>query len=56
MSKSATQIRLDDELFSKVKAISEMEIRTMNAQMEYFLRKGVDQYEKEHGTVKVTSL
>ena len=42
--KQATQIRIDEELFLDIKSISEMELRTLNAQIEYFLIQGVDEY------------
>ena len=47
MEKMSSQIRLDEELFAKVKAIAKRELRTMNAQFEYFIRQGVEQYERE---------
>jgi hypothetical protein len=47
-SKSASQIRLDESVFAKVKAIAQKELRTMNAQMEYFIVKGIEQYEREN--------
>jgi len=52
MAKTASQIRLDDDLFEKIKIIAEKEYRTMNAQMEFFLQKDVEQYEKEHGVIR----
>jgi len=54
MSKSvraATQIRLDELLFEKLKIIAESELRTLNSQMEYFLRRGVMEYESVNGEV-----
>lgn len=50
MAKSATQIRIDEKLFEKIKLIAELELRTMNAQIEYFLLNGVTQYENENGS------
>ena len=45
MPKVASQIRLDEELFNKIKYIAHHELRTMNAQMEYYLRAGVEKFE-----------
>lgn len=42
-----TQIRIDEQLAEKLKAIASAELRTLNAQMEYFLKKGVEQYERQ---------
>ena len=42
----ALQIRLSTALHEKIKAIAEAEMRSMNAQMEYMLTKGVEEYEK----------
>ena len=52
MQRVATQIRLEEWLYNKIKAISTRELRTMNAQMEIFLREAVAEYEK--GTHEVT--
>ena len=35
--KVATQIRLDELIYGKIKFIAAHELRTMNAQMEYFI-------------------
>lgn len=48
MPKTATQIRLDEDLFERLKTIAEREMRSLNSQMEYFLLKAVIQYEKEN--------
>ena len=48
--KMATQIRLDEYLHAKVKRIAELEMRSLNAQMEYFIAKSVERYE-ENGKV-----
>ena len=52
MEKMSSQIRLDEDLFAKVKAIAKQELRTMNAQFEYFIRQGVEQYEREQALLK----
>ena len=42
--KQATQIRIDEELFLDLKTIADDELRTLNAQIEYFLLHGVKEY------------
>ena len=54
MSKLASQIRLNDVLFEKIKAIALMEMRTMNAQMEYFLNRAVSDYEEANGVIDLS--
>ena len=51
VSKLATQIRLDEYLHAKVKLISDREMRSINAQMEYFIKKSVEKYEAENGEI-----
>lgn len=52
-NKIATQMRYDETLYKKTKIIAENEMRTINAQLEYFMKKGVEAYEKEHGTISL---
>ena len=49
----ATQMRYDEILYKKTKIIAENELRTTNAQIEYFMKLGVESYEKEHGTISL---
>lgn len=51
VTKIATQIRLDETVYKKCKYICAKELRSLNSQMEYFILKGVELYEEEHGTV-----
>ena len=46
--KIATQFRIDEDIYDKIKAIADIEHRSINAQMEYFLEKSVVQYESEN--------
>lgn len=48
MAKVALQLRLDEETHAKLKEISEKELRSLNAQIEYFILSGIVHYEKEH--------
>ena len=43
--KAVSQIRIDKQLFEKLRAIAERENRSMNAQIEFFLRIAVDKYQ-----------
>lgn len=42
--KVATQIRLDESLYNLVKGIAEEEMRSLNAQMEYFIKAGAERH------------
>ena len=48
-----TQLRIDEVLHAKAKIIAKNEERPLNSQFEYWIKKGVEQYEKENGTVEV---
>lgn len=50
-SRIATQIRLDEEIHAKLKYIAETELRSLNAQMEYFILGAVEYYEQVNGTI-----
>ncbi len=45
--KVALQIRLDEATYDLLKGIAEDEMRSLNAQMEYFIKKGAEQYLQE---------
>lgn len=51
--KVSTQMRYDETLYKKTKIIAENEMRTTNAQLEYFMKLGVEAYEKEHGVISL---
>ena len=50
--KMSSQIRLEERLYEKVKSIAEKELRSMNAQMEYFIARAVEQYERDNGVIQ----
>ncbi len=52
-NKAVTQIRLDEITHQKLKFISEKKLRSLNAQMEYFILKGIELYEKENGIISL---
>lgn len=45
VDKSVSQIRIDAQLFAKIKAIAQRESRSINSQIEHFLKLGVARYE-----------
>lgn len=51
-----TQMRYELELYEKTKIIAEAELRSLNAQIEYFMKKGIEAYEKEHGPINIETV
>ncbi len=49
--KIALQLRLDEKAHSKLKIIAEKELRSLNSQLEYFIKQGIESYEKEFGVI-----
>ncbi len=49
--RTATQIRINETVYKKTKTIAKLENRNTNSQIEYFIKKGVEAYEKEHGEI-----
>lgn len=49
----ATQIRINETVYKKTKLIASQESRNTNSQIEYFVKLGVEAYEKEHGTISL---
>lgn len=52
--KIQTGLRLDENQYNKLKALAEMEGRSLNNLAEYIIRQYLDQYEKEHGPLPVS--
>ena len=50
--KVALQLRLDEKAHSKLKVIAERELRSLNSQLEYFIIRGIEVYEKEFGPIE----
>ena len=46
-----TQLRIDEVLHAKSKIIAKKEERPLNSQFEYWIKQGVERYEKEHGNI-----
>lgn len=53
MSKVALQIRLEESTHQKLKVIADSELRSLNAQLEYFILQGIKEYEANHDSVDV---
>ena len=47
----SSQIRVNETIWLKIKHIAKNENRNTNSQIEYFLKKGVEAYESEHGVI-----
>lgn len=50
----STQARLDEAAWEKLKIIAKLENRNANSQLEYFMKKGIEAYEAEHGEIHLT--
>ncbi|MBO5069910.1 MAG: hypothetical protein J6C37_06065 [Roseburia sp.] len=50
----STQIRINETIYKKTKYIATQESRNTNSQIEYFIKLGVEAYEKEHGTISLS--
>lgn len=44
-TKIATQLRIDEDVYERLRKVADREIRSINAQMEYFIIRGLEQYE-----------
>lgn len=53
MAKIAFQTRLDEITHKKLSIIAEQELRSLNAQMEYFIIQSIKEYESTHGAIDV---
>lgn len=50
-AKIQTGLRLDEELYEKLKTLSGMEGRSLNNLAEYIIRRFVAEYEDQHGPI-----
>ncbi len=48
------QVRIDETVWKKVKAIAKLESRNANAQLTHYVQKAVEAYEQEYGVVSIT--
>ena len=47
--KMSTNFRIDENAYKKIKLIAKNEKRSINSQMEYFVVKGIKEYEEING-------
>ncbi len=47
-------IRIEDELLQKLHYVSDYDGRSANSEILFFIRKGISDYEKEHGKIEIT--
>ena len=45
------QFRMRESTHKKLKVIAKAKLRSLNAQIEYFALKGIEEYEKENGEI-----
>lgn len=48
MAKVQYTIRIEDPYLEDAKAIAELEIRSLNNLIEFFIAKGIEEYKKAH--------
>lgn len=51
--KISLQLRIDETAHKKLKILSSKELRSLNSQIEYFILKGIEQYEKENNIILI---
>lgn len=51
ISKIQTGLRLEEELYEKLKVLSNIEGRSLNNLVEYITRRYVENYEEQHGPI-----
>lgn len=49
--KVVSQVRLDEVFYRKLKRIAEIENRSANAQLDFFMKKGVEAWEAQNGKI-----
>jgi len=52
-NRMSTQLRLDEVAHAKAKIIAMKEERPLNSQFEYWIKRGIEQYEKDNGAVEI---
>ena len=53
LTKTSTNFRIDEIAYKKTKIIAKNEKRSINSQLEYFVIKGVKEYENLNGEIIV---
>ena len=47
------QFRMRQSTHEKLKVVAEKELRSLNGQIEYFSIKGIEEFEKNYGEIKI---
>jgi len=50
-NRTALNLRLDETAHLKAKIIARKEDRPLNSQLEYWIKRGVEQFERENGAI-----
>ena len=53
--KPQRNLRIDDDLYLKIKHIADENSRSFNKEVEFILKNVVKEYEQQHGEIKVNS-
>lgn len=52
-SKIQTGLRINEQLYEKVKVLAEIEQRSLNNLMEYAVKKFIDDFEAKNGPIQI---
>ena len=52
----AYPLRLNTETYAKIKVLAKENSRSINGQLEFMVKKYLQDYEQEHGEIDITSL
>lgn len=53
MAKKAYPLRVDETLFIKFQKVADSNFRSVVGHIEFLMQQAVNEYEKEHGEIKV---
>jgi len=53
LSKKSTNFRIDEIAYAKTKVIAKNERRSINSQLEYFVIKGIEEYENKNSLIVI---
>ena len=56
LTKISTNFRIDESIYKKIKVIAKNEKRSINSQLEYFVAKGVLEYENANCVIAVEDM
>lgn len=55
MAKVILQARLEESTHKKLKTIADKELRSLNAQLEYFILQGINNYESSQKNINTSA-